>query len=314
MFRAIAIIAVVIIHTTPAGQWQVFCKPFINFAVATFIFLSGYLTKADNENWLKFYIRRITRVLVPYIIWTVIYSIPDIQSSGPSAMVKNLLCANATTTLYYIFVYIQFVLLTPLLGKLAKSPYRQLGWLIAPLSVILFKYIPVFGNIQLGKHIELFWSDACLGWFTFYYLGLILGNGLTGRRFKLRNLVFLYCASLLLQIAEGYLWFTADPAGCGSQLKLSSILSSSIFMLIIHNVLENRTSRMSCRTLEIIGDYSFGIYLSHMMVLKGLEATSIYNVIPFPITSLIVLLISFAFCYVSTLVIGKKAGRWIGFI
>ena len=314
MFRAIAIIAVVIIHTTPAGQWQVFCKPFINFAVATFIFLSGYLTKADNENWLKFYIRRITRVLVPYIIWTVIYSIPDIQSSGPSAMVKNLLCANATTTLYYIFVYIQFVLLTPLLGKLAKSPYRQLGWLIAPLSVILFKYIPVFGNIQLGKHIELFWSDACLGWFTFYYLGLILSNRLTGRRFKLRNLVFLYCASLLLQTAEGYLWFTADPAGCGSQLKLSSILSSSIFMLIIHNVLENRTSRMRCRTLEIIGDYSFGIYLSHMMVLKGLEATSIYNVIPFPITSLIVLLISFAFCYVSTLVIGKKAGRWIGFI
>lgn len=314
MFRAIAIIAVVLIHTTPDGQWQVFCKPFINFAVATFIFLSGYLTKADNENWLKFYIRRITRVLVPYIIWTVIYSIPDIQSSGPSAMVKNLLCANATTTLYYIFVYIQFVLLTPLLGKLAKSPYRQLGWLIAPLSVILFKYIPVFGNIQLGKHIELFWSDACLGWFTFYYLGLILGNRLTGRRFKLRNLVFLYCASLLLQTAEGYLWFTADPAGCGSQLKLSSILSSSIFMLIIHNVLENRTSRMRCRTLEIIGDYSFGIYLSHMMVLKGLEATSIYNVIPFPITSLIVLLISFAFCYVSTLVIGKKAGRWIGFI
>ena len=33
MFRAIAIIAVVMIHTTPAGQWQVFCKPFINFAV-----------------------------------------------------------------------------------------------------------------------------------------------------------------------------------------------------------------------------------------------------------------------------------------
>ena len=92
MFRAIAIIAVVMIHTTPAGQWQVFCKPFINFAVATFIFLSGYLTKADNENWLKFYVRRITRVLLPYIIWTVIYSIPDIQSSGPSALVKNLLC------------------------------------------------------------------------------------------------------------------------------------------------------------------------------------------------------------------------------
>ena len=311
MFRAIAIIAVVMIHTTPAGQWQVFCKPFINFAVATFIFLSGYLTKVDNENWLKFYIRRITRVLVPYIIWTVIYSIPDIRSSGPSALVKNLLCANATTTLYYIFVYIQFVLLTPLLGKLAKSPYRHLGWLIAPLSVILFKYIPVFGDIQLGKHIELFWNDACLGWFTFYYLGLILGNRIIDRQFNIRNLAVLYCASLLLQMAEGYLWFTVDPAGCGSQLKLTSILSSSIFMLIIYSVLSSNHGT-KCRLLSTIGDYSFGIYLVHMMILKALEPMALYSAIPYPVTSLIILIISFIFCYICTAVTGKRVGRCLG--
>ena len=314
MFRAIAIIAVVMIHTTPAGQWQVFCKPFINFAVATFIFLSGYLTKTDNDNWLKFYVRRITRVLVPYIIWTVIYSIPDILSAGLSALVKNLLCANATTTLYYIFVYIQFVLLTPLLGKLAKSPYRHLGWLIAPLSVILFKYIPVFGDIQLGKHIQLFWNDACLGWFTFYYLGLILGNRVMDRQFNIRNLAVLYCASLLLQMAEGYLWFTVDPAGCGSQLKLSSILSSSIFMLIIYCVLNRGSNEPKRRLLYTIGDYSFGIYLVHMMILKAMEPLDFYSVIPYPITSLIVLSVSFIFCYISSAVLGKKASRWAGLV
>ena len=314
MFRAIAIIAVVMIHTTPAGQWQVFCKPFINFAVATFIFLSGYLTKADNENWLKFYVRRITRVLVPYIIWTIIYSIPDIQSSGPSALMKYLLCANATTTLYYIFVYIQFVLLTPLLGKLAKSPYRHLGWLIAPLSVILFKYIPVFGDIQLGKHIELFWNDACLGWFTFYYLGLILGNRIIDRQFNIRNLAVLYCTSLLLQMAEGYLWFTVDPAGCGSQLKLSSILSSSIFMLIIYCVLNRGSNEPKSRLLCTIGDYSFGIYLVHMMFLKGLQHLEFYSAIPYPLTSLIILSVSFIFCYACTAVMGKRVGQWLGFI
>ena len=321
MFRAIAIIAVVMIHTTPAGQWQVFCKPFINFAVATFIFLSGYLTKTDNDNWLKFYIRRITRVLVPYIIWTAIYSIPDIRSAGPSALVKNLLCANATTTLYYIFVYIQFVLLTPLLGKLVKSPYRHLGWLIAPLSVILFKYIPVFGNIQLGKHIELFWNDACLGWFTFYYLGFILGNRIIDRQFNIRNLAVLYCASLLLQMAEGYLWFTVDPAGCGSQLKLSSILSSSIFTLITYYVLERCTPRVNRGSNEpkislfrTIGDYSFGIYLVHMMFQKGLQHLEFYSAIPYPLTSLIVLSVSLIFCYACTAVMGKRVGQWLGFI
>ena len=314
IFRAIAIIAVVMIHTTPAGQWQVFCKPFINFAVAAFIFLSGYLTKTENDNWLKFYIRRITRVLVPYIIWTVIYSIPDIQSSGPSALVKNLLCANATTTLYYIFVYIQFVLLTPLLGKLAKSPYRHLGWLIAPLSVILFKYIPVFGGFQLGKHLQLFWNDICLGWFTFYYLGLILGNKILDRKFNIRNLILMYCASVFLQMAEGYLWFIVDPAGCGSQLKLTSILSSTIFMLIIYCVLRRSNHVPDCRFLCTIGDYSFGIYLVHMMFLKGIEDLEFYSTIPYPITSLIVLFISFILCYISSAAIGKKASRWVGIV
>lgn len=310
-FRAIAIIAVVMIHTTPAGEMQVICKPFINFAVATFIFLSGYLTKADNDNWLAFYHRRITRVLVPYFIWTVIYSIQDIQSEGLSVLVKNLLCANATTTLYYIFVYIQFVLLTPLLGKLAKSRFRHLGWIIAPLSVVLFKYIPAFGDIHLGKHVELLWSDACLGWFTFYYLGLILGNKLLSPKFNLRNLVFLYCVTLLLQMGEGYLWFTEDPAGCGSQLKLTSILSSSIFMLIIYSVLSSNHGT-KCRLLSTIGDYSFGIYLVHMMILKALEPMTLYSAIPYPVTSLIILIISFIFCNVFTAVTGKRVGRWLG--
>ena len=312
-FRAIAIIAVVMIHTTPAGEMQVICKPFINFAVATFIFLSGYLTKADNDNWLAFYRRRITRVLVPYFIWTVIYSIQDIQSEGLSVLVKNLLCANATTTLYYIFVYIQFVLLTPLLGKLAKSRFRHLGWIIAPLSVVLFKYIPDFGDIHLGKHVELLWSDACLGWFTFYYLGLILGNKILSPKFNLINLVILYCVSLLLQMVEGYLWFTEDPAGCGSQLKLTSILSSSIFMLIIYSVLSSNHGT-KCRLLSTIGDYSFGIYLVHMMILKALEPMTLYSAIPYPVTSLIILIISFIFCNVFTAVTGKRVGRWLGLL
>lgn len=314
IFRAVAIMAVVMIHTTPGGLCQVVFKPFVNFAVATFLFLSGYLTKADNDNWLAFYRKRIIRVLVPYLIWTIVYSIPDLSSEGPARLVKNMLSANATTTLYYIFVYIQFVLLTPFLFRLARSRYRSIGWLVAPISVIVFKYIPVFGDLQMGRHLQLLWSDACLGWFTFYYMGLILGNKIMCGTFKVRNLIYIYCASLLLQAGEGYIWSIYDPAGCGSQLKLTSILSSSIFILIIYNVLENKSSRMHCKAMEVIGDYSFGIYLSHMMVLKALETLPFYNDIPFPLTSLIVLVLSLAFCSICTTVTGRKAGRWLGFI
>lgn len=76
VFRAIAIIAVVMIHTTPEGVWAVCCRPFINFAVALFLFLSGYLTKADNNNYLAFCKKRIIRVAIPYVAWTILYNLP----------------------------------------------------------------------------------------------------------------------------------------------------------------------------------------------------------------------------------------------
>ncbi len=51
VLRAIAIIAVVLIHTAPTeGLYQVFIRPFINFSVPLFLFLSGYLTKSENDN------------------------------------------------------------------------------------------------------------------------------------------------------------------------------------------------------------------------------------------------------------------------
>ena len=83
IFRALSIIAVVMIHTTPLGAWQVFCRPFINFSVATFLFLSGYLTKIENDNWYVFCKKRIIRVIIPYIIWTILYTVlPAVLSGG----------------------------------------------------------------------------------------------------------------------------------------------------------------------------------------------------------------------------------------
>lgn len=295
-FRAIAIIAVVMIHTTPAGEWQVFCRPFINFAVAAFIFLSGYLTKADNEDWASFYRRRIMRVAIPYVIWTVIYSIPDIMSTGFSALAKNLLSANANASLYYIFVYIQFVLLTPLISRLARSRFRALGWFIAPVSVLVFRYYGLFTGIGMGKYLSLLWSDLCLGWFTFYYLGLLLGNGILVKRYSLGTLALLYAASILLQMGEGYIWSLYDPVHCGSQLKLSSLLTSSIFMLIIYTLLHHRKFNPQCRIMGMIGDSSFGIYLSHIMFIDALGYLPAYASLPYPLNSLAVLLLSFLFC------------------
>jgi len=298
------------IHTTPPGNWQVFCRPFINFSVALFLFLSGYLTKVENDNWGAFYKKRIIRVIIPYVIWTIIYTL----IFGPlGKLPENLLTAQAAAPLYYILVYIQFVLLTPLLGKLAKSKYQFLGWLVTPLSLLAFKYYFLLTGKASGSSIDLLWRDSCLGWFTFYYLGLILGNRIIEKKYSLKVLTMVYLASIVLQMAEGYGWHLLGEKNCGTQSKLSSFLSSSIFMLIAYAMLQNGRYDIKNRFLRMIGDYSFGIYLCHIMMKVLLkENLPLYKSIPYPITSALVILLSLGFCYLVDKVCGKKVSRWLG--
>ena len=69
ILRGLAIIAVVFIHNTPSGISQVVFRPFLNFCVGLFLFLSGMLSDAGKWNPMK----RISKVLIPYAIWTLIY-------------------------------------------------------------------------------------------------------------------------------------------------------------------------------------------------------------------------------------------------
>lgn len=126
ILRAISIIAVVMIHTLPVDL-SVSVRPFINFGVATFLFLSGYLTDTSKINIKEFYKKRIIRVLILYIIWSILYTTASFASDGIDVKryIINFLIAGGAATMYYIFVYIQFVLLTPLLGKLLERKYLE---------------------------------------------------------------------------------------------------------------------------------------------------------------------------------------------
>lgn len=313
ILRAIAIIAVVMIHTCPMGEFQVFVRPFINFAVATFLFLSGYLTNIENSDWKSFYKKRISRVIIPYIIWTLLYTTVHCIKDGFhfKSYIVNLLTTKSTETLYYIFVYIQFVILTPLLGKLARSKYHWVGWLIAPISVML-KYYWVFSGTTPNKCISALWDISCLGWFTYYYLGLLLGNKIIEKQYNIKKLSLLYGISIIIQMLEGYQWFLVEESNCGAQLKLSSILTSSIFILMAYWYINNEKRQASNKLLLMIGDYSFGIYMSHVMILKLFRIFPFWQSIPFGVNSLIILIVTTICVALGQKICGEKLSRWLG--
>lgn len=311
ILRGLAILAVVFIHTGNGGMCQVFCRPFINFAVGMFLFLSGYLTKIDRSDWYSLFIKRISKVLIPYVIWSVLYSLPH---TTPKDLIVNLITARSSAMLYYIFVYIQFVLLTPLLGKLAKGKAQWVGWLVAPLSVLVFKYYWLLTGTHLNKYVSIAWGVSCLGWFTYYYLGLILGNGLLKKILPLRTVLVLWGLSFLLQMLEGYWWLLLGDNNCGTQIKLSSFLTTSLFLVISYYYLTEERIKLDSKVLLYLGDYSFGIFFIHMMMIRALKQVPLYNCVPFPVSSIIVLFVSFWVVYFGKKILGERISRWIGFV
>jgi len=309
ILRGLAIIAVVFIHNTPGGLMQVCCRPFLNFAVGLFLFLSGMLSKASNWKPQK----RILKVLIPYILWTIIYVIlynlrtPTII---PITFLKELLTGRAAGIMYYVFVYCEFTLLIPLIDKLAKSKYRYWGFVITPIEIVFMRMIPWFTNYEVDEGISIIMHISCLGWFTYYYLGYLVGNNYMNIKYKTNSLLLLWLCAMIIQIVEGYILFKIGETDCGTQLKLSSILTGVPVMFMAYKFI-NFEKSFELKLLKILGDNSFGIYFSHLIIMSILDKIPYYKrCVIYPVNAVIAVAVS-AIC----VVIGKKIlGRYARYL
>jgi peptidoglycan/LPS O-acetylase OafA/YrhL len=157
------------------------------------------------------------------------------------------------------------------------------------------------------------WGDCCLAWFTFYYLGLLLGNRIIVRHYSLKRLIILYLIAIMLEMAEGYWRLKLVQVNCATMIKFSSLLTSTLFVLMVYTMLQNDRYAIRNRFLEVLGDYSFGIYLSHIMVMNLMWAfIPGFISVPYPISSFMIVLVSFACCYLGSKILGKSLCRWFG--
>lgn len=304
ILRGLAIIAVVFIHNTPTGLSQVFIRPFLNFSVGLFLFLSGMLSQASSWKPTK----RIIKVLIPYVLWTLIYSVMYNISNPvyiPIAFLKNALTGNAAAVMYYIFVYCEFTLLIPVIDKLAKSRLKYWGFLIAPLEIIIMRSIPLIIGIEVNKYISIIMSISCLGWFTYFYLGYLLGNKLISVNLSSKKICVLWIISILLQMGEGFYYYFLGYQNCGTQLKLTSIISGVLFILMAYNyAMHGKT--MNLKILKLLGDNSFGIYFSHIAVMYVIGCIPLYaKYIIYPINAVITIALTTVCVLIGKRILGK---------
>ena len=239
-----------------------------------------------------------------------------IQAKATDWIVRDylhyLIFGNAAAIMYYVFVYCECTLLIPLIDKLAKSRFKYIGFVISPLEIICMRLIPLVFGIQLNKYIDAIVGLSCLGWFTYFFLGYLLGNNCISIKWKTKTIAILLAISLLIQILEGYWYFSMGDSNCGTQMKLSAILTGSLFCVLAYRYIESDLS-MKLRLLVTLGNHSFGIFFSHLFIKKLLGKIPGYTeYVCFPLSAIALVLLSLGIVMVGHKLLGRFA-KYIAF-
>ncbi|MBN6186283.1 acyltransferase [Aneurinibacillus sp. BA2021] len=130
--RAFAALSVISIHTTSTyvmkNDMAYIWNQAMRYAVPLFIILSGFLLyysdrKKTSIPYGSFYKRRFSKILIPYVIWTVLYAVYkhwDVllaaeYSTFFSALGDHLLYGTGFVHLYFLIIMVQLYLIYPLL-------------------------------------------------------------------------------------------------------------------------------------------------------------------------------------------------------
>lgn len=317
IFRGLAIAAVVFNHS--CSNNAIFChyiQAFVNFAVPLFIFLSGYLTRLHYENYYELIRRRVVRVLIPYIIWSLVYCVFLCENLSITRVLFYLLTGRACFPFYYIIVYIQFVLLAKWISTLAESRFSIIGYFLTPLYIILVRYFTLFEGISVPPLVSEILGISIVPWFSFFFIGLVLGNN---HKWNGSNAtIFLLALSILIQLFESQLLINlgySEMAGSGN--NISSFLTSLCMCLFCATFIKKeyvKKNRFTCmrKTLIVMGNCSFGVYLLHILVRDSVRIISYSIMSPF-VEGLIVLIVSTLIVLGSNKLLPSKILNYFGF-
>lgn len=288
-WRGVAIISVVAIHASSGTgsfeKWSfnwifgLALRQVIDFAVPIFLAISGYFAaSADTENKSSYYAARLSRILPPYIAWTLIYIAANstIENISIFIVAKGLLFGTGIGIGYFVIVLVQFILLTPFIAKIQQK--RSHIAIMSGATIIGLTFIYFFAAFNTDHPIGVFPAYALpfLSWYPFYHAGYFIGRyrkNHSATKTENSSTLLTYSTFLALSIAEGLFWGWSNNYSFGaSQLKISSI-AASLFLLILISNQRNSPLSKEYKVLTWLGRNSYAIYLIHLLVLSNIQPT-----------------------------------------
>ncbi|MDR3653999.1 MAG: acyltransferase family protein [Paludibacter sp.] len=334
--RALAMLGVIFIHISSPlvnmTYWE--NMPFwwignvvdsgVRFAVPLFLMLSGATLLNKDYKPGEFYKKRFTRVLIPFMFWIVVYWIyrwvtltPKMQPHDIYTGLKwagNLFLKEGVSKhFWYIYMILVIYLFVPFLG----TGLRKLN-MSAVFVILLFwitlafmcKSIPMNMYNWSGNY-----GSKLFGYFI--YSGyLVLGYYLVKLPAYSSKIRFLAAAIFILSIivsAVSTYFFSLNAHKLNlsiyGYLSINTIIQSiALFMWIKDSSFNNNYLAWIIKT---ISNYSYGIYLVHIIIISILFDNGIYwktanPLVSLPLIVLMVFVCSFGIIFVLRKMPGGK--------
>jgi len=326
--RVLAIYMVMVTHSTELfyisatgeiaiadgdGFWVNLINSAVRSCVPLFVVVSGYLLLPISGDPSSFYKKRIPKIFIPFLIWSVIYVVlplvwggTDLAAvqSGLTRLLYNFNWSSGHLWFMYMLlgVYLFMPIISPWLKECSKG-FEQafLGiWLFTTLYHYIIQYIP--DHMMLG---ESFWNEFSAIWYFSGYIGyVVLGHYI--RTYVHWNRATCFRVGLGLYVigyAVTYLVFDTKMVTADSLkgLELSwrfctfnvALMTTGVFLML------KDISIKPGRVVPLIFDlskFSFGIYLVHLLILPFVSRL-IGQAISTPVTILLISLITFVASY-----------------
>lgn len=308
--RGVSMLGVIGIHTgayslsNPKVNIHLFAllEIITRFSVPIFFFVSAFGLFITQDltaklNYSSFLIRRLRTVLVPYIVWSILYMLHYTFVSGdtmiwhPPLLYEFAFFGLASYQLYFLVILLWFYTFMPLWRTLVRSiikhPIRNLGILL--LLQMLFNYYSSyilhanFSNHYLNKlifHRTSYW--------IFHYVFIFLFGAVCAVEYvKFKEAIKCYrsyiktffsislAGMLLFYYYLVYSLNYTPEAAVNTDHQLSPIgilytLSSTVFLFMLFS--KDRLPEGIQKLLGSLGEHSYVVYLVHPLVMYYLAS------------------------------------------
>ena len=291
LIRVIAATAIIIMHVTSlvyykldliGYKWWLVTNGLnwiLKWGTPVFVMISGYfLLNSDNSNNPKtFYKRRLSKILVPYVFWCLIYYIIN-KGVGSLATPKDffdqLWHSGTEYHLYFINVMFGLYLVTPLIKRLILN--KNLNVIVPILFLGSALYLVLYSFFGFPQVSNIF------NWFL-PYLGYYLAGYWIGKKSPPKHPLRLIAISSLLLIIGVLITRKTFFLYTSQEMVLVLVKHFSIPVIIAANFLFYVAINLSNHRLSLfkkiarLSELSLGVYLIHPIWLLMFKNTKFFS-------------------------------------